>query len=186
MYLHVFCWGYGAAYGPTNGQGPQPNGKSTKLVLFVPSKKHENPSFFSWLTLLLIVVIFFFFFSHSGKKPQNGGGIGRMLMPSKGNWSECTCFFPLLWQCHVKLFSFSQVLVRQWVHKMDLVDTQTKEWVSPLVQQGAAWVLVRLLVLIYKLCLVHSRLRCSCWYHHGRRDQRQVDVCLFVFSSWHL
>lgn len=122
----------------------------------------------------------FIFFSHPGKKPQNGGGIGRMLMPSKGNWSECTCFLPLLWQCHVKLFCFSQVLVRQWVHKMDLVDTQIKEWVSPLLQQGAAWVLVRLLVLIYKLCLVHSRLRCSCWCHHGRGDQRQVAVCLFV------
>lgn len=73
-----------------------------------------------------------------GKKPQNGGGIGRMLMPSKGTLFGIVSgvFFPFSQSVLASFSCFSKVLVRQWVDKMDLVDTRPKERVGQEIQQG--------------------------------------------------
>lgn len=78
----------------SNGQGPQPNGKSFAIFVSLSIIRHT----------VFVMVIYFL-----GKKPQNGGGVGRTLMPSKGNSQFCPSCISLLMCMACNLMSFSGV-----------------------------------------------------------------------------
>lgn len=128
-----FVQGYGAASGPANGQGPQPNGKFRLLII----KKHENCSFPRFSTASTLahschVVSPREETSEWRRHWKNADAIKRYVI-----WDFFCCLSPPFTESVLASFScFSKVLVRQWVHKMDLVDTRPKEWVGQEIQQG--------------------------------------------------
>ena len=81
--------GYGAVSGVQNGQGPQHHGNPITIQTLSVFMKHKTH-------YICVISTQAKAFDHSclmvtflGRRPQNGGGVGRMLMPSKGQLKAC-------------------------------------------------------------------------------------------------
>lgn len=88
-----------------------------------------------------------------GRTPQNGGGVGAVLMPSKGKlssqiqkpWSEPFAWF---WDL-CPLYSFCKVWAGQWGHELDMLAILQKESVS---DNTVSLLLLRLQMQTVNLC----------------------------------